>query len=79
MLTDLELLNVSEENLKWFQSNSIEIREKFTGKFIAIKDKKIVASANNPEKLMSVLKEKGIDDSEVLIEAVTSKDEIIIL
>ncbi len=79
MLTDLELLMDSEENLQWFQENSKEIQEQFTNKIIAIKNKKIVASADNINELLRVLKDKNIDPSEVLIEPVYSKKEIIIL
>jgi len=79
MTSDLELLNSSEENLKWFQENSDKIREKYQRKIVAIKDKKVVASAANSTQLLDLLKKNGIDDSEVLIEVVSSKDEIIIL
>ena len=73
MLTDLELLEISEENLEWFQENSKEIQEQFTNKIIAIKDKRIIASAENINELLKLLKEKNIDSSEVLIEPIFSK------
>ena len=79
MLTDLELLEISEENLEWFQENSKEIQEQFTNKIIAIKDKRIIASAENINELLKLLKEKNIDSSEVLIEPIFSKKEIIVL
>jgi len=79
MLSDLELLNHSEENLKWFQENFSKIQEEFAGKIIAIKDKKIITSAINGKELLNLLKEKRIDDSEVIIEQIRPKGEIQIL
>ena len=79
MLSDLELLNVSEDNLEWFQANSLSIRERFAEKIIAIKDRKIVASAGSINDLLEILKSENIDESEVLIEFVVPKNEIIIL
>ncbi len=78
MLSDLDLLNSAEESLKWFIANSSKIKNKYPNKLIAIKDKTIVASSGNTEELLKTLKEKGIDDSEVLIEVIPSKDEITI-
>ncbi|MBI2630446.1 hypothetical protein HYW76_05070 [Candidatus Pacearchaeota archaeon] len=79
MLSDLQLLDYSEENLEWFQENSKQIQEKFERKIIAIKGKKIIASADNMNLLLSTLKKEGIDSSEILIERVPAKNEIIIL
>lgn len=79
MLSDLELLNKTEENLKWFIANSSRIRVKYAGKQIAIKDKAIVAFGNNGRELLDNLKNKNIDDSEVIIERIPSKGEIRIL
>ena len=79
MLTDVQLLDLSEENLLWFSENSAKIRKDFEGKVVAIRDKKIIASANNTVVLLNILKEMKIDDSEVLIERILSKNEIRIL
>lgn len=79
MLTDIDLLNLAEENLVWFSQNSGKIREKFGGKVIAIKDKNIIASSDNTKELLNSLEKMKVDDSEVLIERVPLKDEIVIL
>ena len=79
MLTNLQLLSFSEENLEWFNENFNEIQGKYANKIVAIKDKRIVASALNINSLLEILKEQNIDSSEVLIETITSKNEIIIL
>ena len=79
MNSDWELINSLEENLKWFQNNFNKIRESYEKKIVAIKNKKIIASADNSKQLLDLLEEKGIDNSEVLIEAITPKNEIVIL
>ena len=79
MQSDLEFLNNKKENLKWFQNNFSEIREKYGGKQIAIKDKKVVAVADSGIALLEDLKNKKIDDSDVIIERIIPKGEIKIL
>lgn len=79
MTATLQLLQESEENLNWFQDNFVEIQEKYPNKIIAIKNKRIVASAANIEELIKLLHEKNIDDSEVLLEQIPPKNEIRIL
>ena len=79
MQSDLEFLNKTEENLEWFKNNFSEIREKYPGKQIAIKDRQIIAVADNGNQLLSLLEDKNIDDSEVIIERIIPKGEIKIL
>jgi len=79
MLSDLELLNKAEENLEWFKENFSKIQERYPGKVIAIKDKKIIDSTKNSQQLLESLKNKRIDDSEVIIERISPKGEIRIL
>ncbi len=79
MLSDLELLNSAEKDLEWFQENSEKIRDEFARKIIAIKDKKVIASAEDINELLQILKAKKVDSSEVLTEAIVPKGEITIL
>ena len=79
MLSDLELLNSSEENLNWFQENSAKIQEDYPEKIVAIRDKKIIAYGENFKVLMKNLNRKGVDESEVLIEVISKPGEITIL
>ena len=79
MTSDIDLLNMAEENLLWFQHNFEDIREKYSGKQIAIMDKKIVAVADTGEALLEFLKSKNIDDSQVIIERIFPKGELKIL
>ena len=79
MLTNIQLLNATEENIEWLNENYKNIQEEFEGQIIAIKNKKVVANAKNSETLLKVLKEKNIDEAEVLIEVISPKNEISIL
>ena len=79
MKTDIEHLGSTEENLQWFTDNFTKIQEEFSGKVVAIKDKEIIINANNGMRILELLKNKGIDDSEVIIEKIYPKDEIRIL
>lgn len=79
MLTDMELLDSGQENLKWFQDNSEQIQLEYARKLIAIKGKKIVASAKNIGELLELLRSKEIEQSEVLIEYIPPRGEITIL
>ena len=72
-------LNKSEENLEWLHSNYSQVQNQFVNKIVAIKDKKIVAAAQTTEELLKNLKNEGINESEVLIEVISPKDEIVIL
>jgi len=79
MASDLELLDSSEKDLEWFQQNSLELRKRFANRIVAIKHKEIVADARNISELLGILKEKGIDETEVLIDFIIPKNEIVIL
>ena len=78
-ISDLELLNASEENLIWFQNNSAKIQEEFSGEIIAIKDKSIIGNKSNFGELRNTLKLKGINEDEVLIQMIPKVGEIVIL
>lgn len=79
MMSDLELLDSSEKDLEWFQQSSLDIRKRFANRIVAIKNKEVIANARNINELLVILKERGIDDTEVLIEFIIPKNEIVIL
>ena len=78
MKANLELLQEAEGNLEWFQENFGRIQEQFEKQIIAVKDRRVIASARNIEELLKILEEKEIDQSEVLIENIPAKNEIVI-
>ena len=79
MMSNLELLENAEEDLDWYSNNYENLQEKFSNKIVAIKEKRVVASANNIKGLLEELKIEVIDESEVLIEVIYPRNEIIIL
>ncbi len=78
MRNELQLLSDSIEDLKWFQENSNKITEKYSGKFIAIKNKSIISASLNVNILIDNLEKTGIDSNLVLIKYINRKGEIII-
>ncbi len=79
VLSDLALLTESMEDLEWFQKYAKDICREHEGEMIAIKNKKVVAFGPSIKILLNKLKDKGIEESEVIIEKIPEKDEIIVL
>ena len=79
MKNDVTILADSMADLEWFREHSRKIREEYEGQVVAIKNKKIVASAQNSMILLNKIKQKKIDDSKVLIEYIPEKNEVLVL
>ena len=60
--------------LEWLSSHPEEI-EKYSGKWIAITNKGVTASADSASEVEALLKKKGISLSEVVVMKVPRKDE----
>lgn len=67
----LATLNKTESNLDYLQENYNIFREKYNNKFIAIKDRNVIAVGDDMQKLLRYLKESGEDPSEIVIEFVS--------
>lgn len=78
MMSDLKLLTESISDLHWFQEHSKKITKKHEGELVAIKNKKIIASAPTNEILVRRLKEKKIDITSIIIQFIPQKKHIII-
>ena len=71
MEQELELLKRFKEDSGWFHENIDKLRmENFTGKFVAIKDSKPIASGEDFEKMLQELENKGENPSYLFIEFV---------
>jgi len=79
MVNEVNLLKNSISDLDWFQHNSQKLIENYEGNFIAIKLKEIVAFAPNIDILFKKLKDKHVNETEVLIEFISPKGQITIL
>ena len=56
MISELELLKKSEEDLEWFNENYEELKEDYDNEFVAIKEGNILAHNKDFEKLLNKLK-----------------------
>jgi len=77
---ELELLKKFEEDSGWFNKNIDKLRkENFTGKFVAIKNEKPIASGENVDIVIKSLEKLKENPSYIFIEFVYPKGHILIL
>jgi hypothetical protein len=69
---NFEISNV-EADVEWFIVHHQEITRSREGKYIAIKDRKIIAEADNFGELLEILKRSKIDSSSVFIDSVAPR------
>jgi len=62
------------QELEWMSSHSKEV-EKYSGKWVAVTEKGIVASGDSVFEVETILKNKGIKWNEVMLMKVPRKDE----
>ena len=74
----IQEFNELEADSNFISERSLELSQKYARKFLAIKDKRIIAIGDNFENVLNEIKEKGIDASRVLIEYIPDKGEIIL-
>ncbi len=80
-MTEQELIqefNELEADSNFVSEKSLEFSQKYARKFVAIKDKQIIAIGDEFEKLLNEIRDRGIDPSRVLIEYIPDKGEIIL-
>jgi hypothetical protein len=75
----LEKLKIAEEDSKWFSEKYDDLRRKFEGKVVAVKNKNIIGDAESVEELLNVVQKKGEDTAYMLIETIPAKDVSFIL
>jgi len=75
ILKELEGLEVDSN---FISEKSLELSQKYARKFVAIKDRQIIAIGNNFEILIEEVKQKGFNPAQVLIQYIPAKDEIIL-
>jgi len=75
----LEKLKIAEEDSKWFSEKYDDLRRKFEGKVVAVKNKKIIGDAESVEELLNMVQKKGEDTAYMLIETIPAKDVSFIL
>ena len=73
-----DLLNFQNDFL-FFQKKIIPFRQKYLNRFIAIRNKEVIASAFSIRELDKKLKEQNIDIKKIVTEYVPDEEEIMIL
>ena len=63
-----------DRDVAWLSSHYEEIREKYEGKLIAVKNGKVILSADNIEELIRGLEEMNEDPALVLVSGVPSEE-----
>jgi len=74
----IQEFNELEADSNFISEKSLEFSQKYARKFVAIKDKKIIAVGNEFEEVLNEVKQKRIDPSRALIEYIPDKGEIIL-
>jgi hypothetical protein len=71
---ELKALKEVERNIKFFNEMYGEIKKKYKGKWIVIKNKKIVLVADNLDKIYEMIEKKKINIDGALIEYIPKSD-----
>ena len=79
MEQELIMLNGFEKDTLWLHSNLDKLRPRFENKFVAIKDKDIIASNERIEEVINQLQKKNINPAQIVIEFVHKKGVQLIL
>ena len=75
----LQSLEKFEKDSKWFSENYDELKKKYKGKFVLIKNSRVVASGNSMGDIKQKAEKEGIDLSESLVEFISSVETAIII
>jgi len=78
MPSDMVLLKEAFSDMEWFRENIKLLRRQYEGVFVAIKDKSIVAFSRNTHDLLNKVKDRNINETEVIIQFIPHKNQIII-
>ena len=74
----LELKSFELDSL-FFQKKKEDLRKSFLNKFVAIKNREVIASGSSIEEIKKILEDKSIDPSKTVIEFVPEEESIIVL
>ncbi|MBU1252374.1 MAG: hypothetical protein KJ905_02725 [Nanoarchaeota archaeon] len=77
---EIQMLSNFEKDSEWFYDHMDELRKKgFTGKFVAVKNQKPVASDKNIDKVIGELDKQGENPSFLFIEFVHPEGYVLLL
>ena len=75
----LEFFDEFEKSSKWLAENFESVRQRFEGKFVALKGEKIIVSSESYLQLKETLEKENIDLATVLIDFIPPKNLILFL
>lgn len=78
MNSEVVLIKDFERDAQWFSKNLINLRNRFKGKFVAIKKERVIERGKDIKDITKKLEEKGEEPSRVFIDFVPSKKIIMI-
>ena len=79
MIQELQVITEAQNDNQWLQNNYKKIQEEYPNKFVAVANKKIIATGEKIETVVKTVKERGINPAMILIEFVPEKGLILIL
>ena len=71
------MLKSGQDDLRWFDSNLDNLMKDFNNRFIAFRNKEVIEASEDLDRLISSLKEKGIDIPNVFIKFVSKVKHIL--
>ncbi|RLI99902.1 MAG: hypothetical protein DRP03_02045 [Candidatus Aenigmatarchaeota archaeon] len=75
---EMRVFDQFDSDVRFFSRNYNKLKKKYRDMFIAIKNKRVVASAKTEKELLKEMKEKGLDPAVTVVEFVPSKEELIL-
>jgi hypothetical protein len=75
----VELLGNFEKEAEWFFEEYNSFKENYRGKYVLVKNKKIVVVANDFETLQAKVKKLGLDITSSFIKYIPEKDIVAII
>jgi len=67
----VQMLKSGQEDLEWFDSNLNALLKDFNNMFIAFRNKRVIESDQDLNRLMQKLKEEDVDTSNVFVKFVS--------
>ena len=67
----IQMLKSGQEDLEWFDANLNLLITKFNEKFIAFRNKQVIESDQDLNRLMEKLKESDVDTSNIFVKFVS--------
>ena len=75
----LKELKEGNEDLKWLSENFEKIRKEYPGKFVAIKDRRVVLSNTDLNALIDELEKRRQDPGQFIIDFIPDEDFILVV